>query len=227
MAKDSFNWKSLFLNEIETEETPIATKEHKQQSKSTNFPSEEKIHTKIQNATTGDQISQAVLNNIVAMYEDGFASLNKPGYDFYEFFKAIDSVGSHEAQVYKMALTMANTVDRNVTKEALLTHAEYYIFEINKVHDHYQSQGREKKDQIQASQKRDKESLNSQINALEKELIEIQNKISQKKSELKSLDTTMISEISEIDQKIACNTLARTRILEAITSVVDGINNHL
>ncbi|MEQ8472968.1 MAG: hypothetical protein RIC35_17370 [Marinoscillum sp.] len=227
MAKESFKWKSLFLNDVESNQVPDTVEQPKTQSKTTNFPPETNIQSKLQNAATGEHVSQKVLNTIMKMYEDGFTSLNKPGYDFYEYFKAIDSVGSNDPQVYKMALTMANTVDKNVTKDMLLTHADYYIFEINKVHDQYQSQGIEKKEQIQKSQKLNKQSLNGEINALEKELVEIQSKIVKKKEQLKSLDTSLIAEISEIDQKITCNTLAKNRVLEAITNVVNGIKNNI
>lgn len=225
MAKE-FNWKSLFINDVEAENEAAPSKP-KPEQKETSFPPESNIQPKLQNKTDNDQISQKVLKTVLKMYEDGFTSLNKPGYDFYEFFKAIDSVGSHDAQVYKMALTMANTVDHNVTKEMLLTHADYYVFEINKVHDQYEAQGLAKKKEIQENSVQNKSRLSGEIKALEKELAHIQGKIADKNKELKSLDTNLITEITEIDQKITCNTLAKNRILEAIDTVANGIKNHL
>ena len=57
--------------------------------------------------------------------------------------------------------------------------------------------------------------------------IEIQNQVSEKKNQLQSLDIKLMSDVSEIDQKIIANNSARSTILESINSVVNGIKNNL
>ncbi len=160
------------------------------------------------------------------MYESGFNSLNQPGYDFYEFFKAIKAVGTNEPSIYKMALTMAKSVDTKVSKKTLLSEADFYIKEIEKVHKQYQSQGAKKKNQILSNQKTQKTTLSSEISALEKNLLEIQNQISVKNNQLQSLDNSS-TDLSDIDQKIMANDAAKSKILETIVTVVDGIKNNL
>ena len=161
------------------------------------------------------------------MYEAGFESLNLPGYDFYEFFKAIKAVGSNDANVYKMAMTMASSVDSKVTKTSLLDGANFYITEINNVHQQYQTKGNAKRDEIQKNQQSQKKVLTSEISDLEKQILQLQTQISEKKNLLNSIDSDLLSEISEIEQKIVANDIAKTKILEIITTVVNGIKNNL
>ena len=225
MAKEKFNWKGLFINDENASKentSEIVTPE----TSSDSFPessSTSKFPEYIPKTTT---VSNETLSTIIEMYESGFDSLNKPGYDFYEFFKAIKAVGTNEPSIYKMALTMAKSVDSTVTKKKLLTEADFYIKEIEKVHKQYKNQGTTKKNQILSNQKTKKNALSTEISALEKQLMEIQNQISVKKNQLQSFDTNL-TDLSAIDQKIMANDAAKAKILETIVTVVNGIKNNL
>ena len=228
MAKDNFNWKSLFINEEGNEENEPKKVEKPSTSFSTAFPEANHSATSFPtDIPISVSVNGDILKTIVELYESGFESLNQPGYDFYEFFKAIKAVGSHDPQVYKMALTMAQSVDKKVTKSTLLAQADFYIEEIDKVYKQYQAQGNSKKSQIIETQNNKKESLTVEISKLEKQLMEIQNKISTKRNELQTIDTTTTSEVAEIDQKIVANEKARGKITETIMAVVNGIKNNL
>lgn len=225
MTNEKFNWKSIFINveenseEKETKKVEVnAPSSFPDSQSSTKFP--EDIHQKV-------AVDNTILTTIIQMYESGFESLNQPGYDFYEFFTAVKAVNSNDPAIYKMALTMAQGVDKKVTKSTLLTQANFYTDEIEKVHKAYESQGNTKKAQIQHIQKTKKEILINEVSALEKKLLEIQNQISEKKNELQFLDTNIISEVAEINQKIIANDQARKKILETIMTVVDGIKNNI
>lgn len=227
MAKEKFNWKGLFIND-ETSEVEKPRETIPAPPSSNSFPESGKSASKFPvHPPKATLVSDSVLTTIIEMYESGFESLNKPGYDFYEFFKAIKAVGSNDPAVYKMAFTMAQGVDSSVSKSTLLTQADFYIKEIEKVHKQYESQGNSKKSNILSTQKNRKDTLNTEISDLEKKLIEIQNQISVKKNLLQSVDADMISEVSEIDQKIVANDKARSKILETIVAVVEGIKNNI
>ncbi len=229
MAKEKFNWKGLFINE----ETSGDQKSQETTPKADEAPVKTFPTSSTSNSKFPDQppkpvaASSDILGKVIEMYESGFDSLNTPGYDFYEFFKAIQAVGSNDASVYKMALTMAQGVDPKVTKTSLLSQADFYIKEIDKVHKQYATQGNSKKNSILSTQKNSKDALTNEITALEKQLLELQNKISQKKEKLQSLDVDLMTDVSEIDQKIIANDAARSKILETITTVIDGIKNNL
>ena len=61
------------------------------------------------------------------MYEEGFVKLNQPGYDFYEFYRAVTKGGVDNPQVYEMALEMGTAMDSDVSKQALTSQADFYI----------------------------------------------------------------------------------------------------
>lgn len=225
MAKEKFNWKSLFINDEESENKP--DRKNTKISSSSSFPKTDESISKFPEQSPSTSINNDVLSTIIEMYESGFDSLNKPGYDFYEFFKAIKAVGSNDASVYKMAISMAQGVDSNVTKDSLLKQGDFYIQEINKVHKQYQNQGNSKKSRLQTAQKTEKQKLNTEITKLEKQLLEVQNQVSQKKIQLESIDTDLISNVAEIEQKIVANNMAKSKIQETITTVINGIKNNL
>ena len=234
MSKEKFNWKGLFINEDEGEKASSKKEESKPTFPET--PSTPKVSSPVKATSsftpsasnvTQAKVSNNVLNTIVEMYESGFESLNKPGYDFYEFFKAIKAVGSNDPSIYKMALTMAQSSDASVTKSSLLKEADFYINEIGKVHKQYADQGNSKKNKIINDQKTIKTSLINEISQLEKKLMELQNQVSNKKNELHSLDTNLVSEIAEVDEKIVANDKAKDKILDTIMTVVNGIKTNI
>ena len=180
MAKEKFNWKSLFVNEESNSTNKTSTnsisnksdliKETISSSSTTKFPDTPPIKKENIDPTS---INNSILENVIEMYEAGFESLNLPGYDFYEFFKAIKSVGSNDPGVYKMAMTMASSVDSKVTKTSLLDGADFYIKEINNVHQQYQTKGNSKREEIQNNQQSQKKILTSEISDLEKQILQL------------------------------------------------------
>jgi DNA-binding transcriptional MerR regulator len=230
MSKEKFNWKSLFVNEegntseSNTETTIKKEIQNTNVTSSTKFPDSKPINTINVDASA---INNSVLDTIIDMYESGFESLNLPGYDFYEFFKAIKAVGSNDPAVYKMAMTMAQSVDSKVNKESLLDGASFYVKEINDVHQKYQTKGNTKRDEIQKGQQQQKKELTAEISSLEKQILELQTQISNKKNALSSIDNDLVSELSDIEQKIVANDIAKNKILETINTVVSGVQNNL
>ena len=117
MAKEKFNWKALFVNE-EDRSGEKGPNRSESKSRATSFPEESKTSTKFPEpvnrpAPDNGIVDNNVLGTVVEMYEAGFESLNQPGYDFYEFFKAIKAVNNNDASVYKMAFTIAR-FDRRI-----------------------------------------------------------------------------------------------------------------
>jgi hypothetical protein len=232
MAKEKFNWKSLFVNDENASTTTTSKSEEKidfpneptPTSSSTQFPQSSAPQ---RSQVTSTNIDNAILNSVIEMYESGFESLNLPGYDFYEFFKAIKAVGSNDPNVYKMAFTMAQSVDAKVTKESLLDGANFYIKEINDVHKQYHTKGNAKKEEFQSSLLHQKETLSTEIAELEKQILQLQTQASDKKNQLNALENGTSTEMTDIEQKITANDIAKTKILEIITTVADGIKINL
>jgi hypothetical protein len=229
MAKDKFNWKSLFVNDEQNAATS-SKPEEKIDFPSESIPSTTKFperRSAPQPQVDSSSINHTVLNSVIEMYESGFESLNLPGYDFYEFFKAIKAVDSNDPNVYKMAFTMAQSVDTKVTKDSLLDGANFYIKEINDVHEKYHTKGNAKKEEFQSNLLHEKKTLSKEVAELEKQILQLQTQASDKKNQLSALENGTSTEMTEIEQKIIANDIAKTKILEIITTVADGIKINL
>ena len=122
---------------------------------------------------------------------------------------------------------MAQSVDAKVTKESLLDGANFYIKEINDVHEQYHTKGNAKKEEFQSSLLHQKETLSTEIAELEKQILQLQTQASDKKNQLNALENGTSTEMTDIEQKITANDIAKTKILEIITTVADGIKINL
>ena len=108
MALDNFNWKSLFVNEEGSE-----NKKPEQNSTITNnsnnkFPENNATFPNQQNQTNyqvpasespNSVSNNPFLNEVLAVYEKGFESLNQTGFDFFELYKSVMAVGDRKSVV--------------------------------------------------------------------------------------------------------------------------------
>ncbi len=234
---DSFSWKGLFVNNEDDNKNQNQESENTNQepvkSAPTNsgnaFPSPSQQTPSVQStpvANTGN-VNQNVLESVLEMYERGFDSLNQPGYDFYEFFKAIMAINPDNDQAYTMAYTMASSMDKSLNKAGLLTKAQFYVEEIQKVHSKYEAQGSGKKSDILSSQEKEKESLTIQVANLEKQLANLQKELDTKSQQLGQVDSKFANKVIEIDQKLMANNVAKDTILSTINKVVKGIEKNI
>lgn len=170
---------------------------------------------------------QPHMDKILALYEKGFNNLNKPGYDFFEFFKAVTSGGISNPQIYSMAITMGLSLDPTVTKEKLLADAQYYLDEIEKVFNGYVENGNMKRTETINLMNSERETLSSDLSALRARAAEIASEIAQKESALSEIDNKYKPTLDDIDCKLMANDLAKNRLVESITTVKNGITNNL
>ncbi len=225
--------KSLFFTDAESkEEKPNKGKQVELET--TTFPASEPLKTQTYFPTSNPPApsfgatDNQHLDKVFEMYEKGFESLNQSGYDFYEFFQAIMSSGSaNNPQMYQMAMTMGMGMDKTMTKPKLMSQADFYINEINKVYNHYVSSGNAKKQELVNQKNSETQSLTSELSNLKQQLEALTNQIKSKEGQLAMIDNKYQPTISEIDDKLRANDTAKNKILSAITTVKDGINNNL
>ena len=187
------NWKSLFVKETESESAKKDTPE-KNKTESYSFPV-----TDSQSFQTGSGAGMATpppaidpsVQEVLNVYESGLDSINMPGYDFYEFYKAISSIGHATDNTYQLAYQMAKSLDKTITPQKLMTDAEFYISKINEVHGQYVSQGQGKLNSLQEKKSTDKDKLQREIDAgaaritqLRAELQQLEADINQKRAAL-------------------------------------------
>lgn len=165
------------------------------------------------------------LDKIMKLYEDGFEGLNMEGYDFFEYFKMVVEAGINNGAVYNMAFTMGKSM--GATKESLLSQAQYYIDEINKVHKHYVDNGTTKKESALKFKAEEELSLTNELTQINNEIARLTSLKSQKEAALASIDAKHSPQITEIECKLMANDMARERILGTINTVVNGIKTNI
>jgi uncharacterized small protein (DUF1192 family) len=226
MSKESFSWKSLFVNDTE-ESFP---KSHAQAPASppaeeTRFPTDSQT---MRMPTGGNTtLNNPFVDEIVQVYEKGVDSLNMEGFDFFELYKSVMAVGPTNPQSYQMAFTMGKTIKSDLTKAFLLEKSKYYIDEIEKVYTKYSQAGNTRKIDLDTSLTRDKVNLAKSISDLEDQIAALQQELETKKAERSQIDAGSHEQYTEIQQKIEANNFAKAKIIDSINLVVSGINQFL
>jgi uncharacterized small protein (DUF1192 family) len=224
MAKESFNWKGLFINE----ETETTVETNKPQAPIIPPPSEvTKFPNHATQSISSDSISNPFLKEIFEVYEKGFESLNASGFDFFELYKSVVAVGISNPQSYQMAFTMGKTIQPDLTKQFLLEKANFYVTEIEKVYAKYDTIGKTKKSDLENNLTKEKYNLSKSIEELNTKILQLQNELETKKAEFQKMDSNNIEQFSEIKLKMEANDLAKHKILDSINTVVTGINQYL
>lgn len=236
MGLDNFNWKSLFVNDdgIENkkqEQTTPITNNSNNKFPETNvaFPSQQ---TNINHQTPVSDNSNSVSNNpflneVLGVYEKGFDSLNQSGFDFFELYKSVQSVGASNPQAYQMAFTMGKTINPELSKAILLDKAKFYIDEIQKVYQKYDAIGNSKKQELNTAVSNNKATLTKTIAELESQIEKLQADLHKNKEQLSKVDANNSNQFSEFQLKIDANNLAKDTILNSINTVITGINQYL
>lgn len=224
MAKESFNWKSLFIND----ETNNAEGAAAAQSTAPVLPTtESKFPNHATESFPTNSLTNPFLNEIFEVYDKGFESLNESGFDFFELYKSVIAVGVTNPQSYQMAFTMGKSIKSDLTKEFLLQKGSFYIAEIEKVYAKYDTIGKTKKADLDNSITKEKYNLSKSISDLEAKIIELQKELEAKKIELQKIDPVNMEQLSEIQLKMEANNLAKQKILTSINTVITGINQYL
>ena len=232
MALDKF--KSFFLNTDEDEkkeQAPAAKQQPVEQPVATGaaikFPDATQVAVAPPVATVGATNCAPHMDAVMELYEKGFESLNQPGVEFFEYFKSVVGAGIDTPAAYTMALNMLRGMDASMTKESLLSQSQFYIDEINKVWEGYNTSGANKKLSIEDARDVETERLKSDLQLMEQQLVTLQNQIDSKKITLANQNAKYAPEIEEIGCKMAANDLAKNKILGTINKVVAGINSNL
>ena len=167
------------------------------------------------------------IDTVMSLYEQGFDSLNKDGYDFYEYYKAILGAGADNPEVYKMALNMAKAMDPNVSKQSLIKQSEYYLKEITNVYKNYEEKGKAKKKSIETQKQSEESSLNVELNSIQSEIQKLQQQENSVKVQIGMIDNKYATQLHEISCKLEANDTAKREIFESINKVKQGINTNL
>lgn len=222
MALESFNWKSLFINE---EDNNI----HKQNEvpKAASFPQTNKFPEGEINLNNSNNSSNPFLGEVLDVYQKGFEGLNQEGFDFFEMYKSVNAVGVTNPQSYQMAFTMGKTINSSLTKDFLMDKGKFYLTEIEKVYEKYNITGNSKKSDLNLKINQEKKNLTNNISDLENQITNLQKELETKKGDLQRIDNDNAKKFLELQQKIEANNMAKQKIQDSINLVITGINQYL
>lgn len=170
---------------------------------------------------------QEMVKSVSETYQNGFDSLNKPGYDFYEYYQSIKSVNSSTQDAYKMAFTLGKSMNPNITPDSLVVDAQFYISEIQKVYEKFESSGRVKASEIEGQKSAAKAGLKGNIEKIQAEIARLQSELETNTAQLNSVDSQYEDVSTEINLKLKANTIAKDNIVSSLQEVSNNIKNYL
>lgn len=231
------SWKSIFIN---GEDNKVASSEPvaKEKNKVT-FPNKTNSETTTSsvfdhastssnanlNSNTNSNLDENILQKVKESYAQNFVKLNKPGYDFFEYFNAIRKTGTDKPGVFSMALDMASAMDSNITKGLLAAQASDYIQQINNIHANNLSKGEQKKSEILNSKNTESKNLSVELETLSQQLSVLQNQIEEKKRRLDNIENKYQPQIQEIEQKMLSNDFVKNQMILELDKVKTGIES--
>jgi hypothetical protein len=170
------------------------------------------------------QVSNEYMQKAFEMYEKGFESLNKDGFDFYEFYQSVMQGGPTNPQVYTMAFGMGSIMDKSLSKSKLINDADFYISEITKVYNDNLTKGNAKKQTLLAQKDSENKSLVSELENMEQQLEALKVQIDDRRRKLSDIDNKYSPDLTDFDNRLGANELAKNRIVDSIEQVKQGIN---
>ncbi|WP_207513062.1 hypothetical protein [Longitalea luteola] len=232
------NWKSLFVKETGSENEKKDSPKKDTTTESFSFPVTDTSSfnaSSVSGAATPPPSSiDPSVQEVLDVYESGLDSINMPGYDFYEFYKAITSIGQANENTYQLAYQMAKSLDKTITPQKLMTDAEFYISKINEVHGQYVTQGNQKLNSLQEKKSADKDKLQREIDAgstrlsqLTAELQQLETELNQKKTALTKTDESFYPQEKTIREKLMANDMARKVSIDKLNIIKEGILKYI
>ncbi len=154
-------------------------------------------------------------------------SINKPGCDFFEVWNASVEMGGANSANIKAAYTSLKYADKTLTKPKLLETGDFYISSLTKVLDAETIKRQQEKDKMLVQKEQEKTSLTTEINELEKQLIALQNKLAEKKTQSEGINQKYLPQIEAIDEKISNGHQSVNSVLNEMQQVVAIIQKEI
>ncbi|MDR6782968.1 vacuolar-type H+-ATPase subunit I/STV1 [Pedobacter africanus] len=153
--------------------------------------------------------------------------MNQPGIDFFEVWNAAAEMGSVDAGSIKAAFTSLKYVDKTLDKNKLIRSAQYYSTELKQVIDKETEQKQQQKQNIEKNLVAEKANLSDEIQLLEKNIAELQLKLSTKQKDLKEINVRYTPQLQDIDHKIAIGNTAVTEVINDIKNALSIIESNI
>jgi hypothetical protein len=123
-----------------------------------------------------------------------------------------------------MALAMATGMDGSLTKEKLISQADYYISELNKTFQTYADNGNGKKQSLISEKNSENQTLTSDLANLKAQVEALTIQINNKQVLLSSIESKYQPLINEVDSKLRANEVAKNDIVNKISKIKTNLS---
>lgn len=172
-------------------------------------------------------VQEVDTSEVSALYQNGFQSLNREGYDFYEFNQSIASINGSTQDAYRMAFNLGKSMNPGITAQTLLEDGDYYINEIEKAYEKIDSDGQSKKLNLENQKSSEKSSLDTQIKLKKVQIEKLQSELEMLTLDLNAIDSKYSQELSTISTKLQANLIAKNNFIGSLRGVLLNIKNWL
>lgn len=174
-----------------------------------------------------DSESQKILETIKKTYENGFESLNKPGYDFYEYFKSIKSINGTSSDHYMMAFTLGKSMMENLSSESLSTDGQFYLDELNKAYTSFDNEGKFALGKLSSSRDEEKKEITKNIDSLHEQITQLQLQLDEQTLKFNSIDMKFEKQMNDTQLKLQINDQVKNELTNEIGMVITNIKNFI
>ena len=127
-------------------------------------------------------------------------------------------------QGYQMALSMATAMDASVTKDHLVSQADFYVSKLMELYNQHVTSGNSKKQDLLSQKDAENYSLSTDLGTLKQQLEFIQSQITQKESDLSTIDAKYTPLIAEVDAKLVANEVVKNDFIGKISKVKENLS---
>ena len=175
---------------------------------------------------TGDDKGENLKEMKLRIYQV-LESLNKPGCDFFEVWNASVEMGGANSNNIKAAYTSLKYADKTLTKDKLLDTGAYYISSLSKILDSETVKRQQEKDKLLSQKEEEKTSLTKEINELEQQLLAIQKKLADKKTQREGINQKYQPQVESIEQKITAGNQSVNGVINEMQEVISIIQKEI
>ena len=161
---------------------------------------------------------EAMIKKIYAAFE----AMNQPGIDFLELWNSVEAMGGVTEQNFIQAYKVLNIgAGNSLTVDGIVDSGKHYIAELKKQIEGGIIQKKNDRQKLVDQQQNEKVSLTVETNALAKQIQDLQKELIDKQQKLAQVDSTYTTPIAAIDQKINVANAALEQVLNQLQGAVD------
>lgn len=164
------------------------------------------------------------VKQVVEQYEAHLEKVNLDGYDFYEFYKSVMSIGIDNVSAYPIIFKTAQTIYSDLTAQKITETGQYYIQEITKAFVEFDTLCSEKLQKLEEQKASEKEFAQLKLNEINSKIQTLQAEYNETINELNSVDSKYIVETERVKCLSFANNTVKGNLEQTINKVISNIN---